>query len=251
MILLLSTLAMAASCCSSGGTQPISLDSCDRLGMALSFSGDGQFGGWGLTGSWYGMGDDGDANAQGALLVAARANDWFQAGIRLPVALEWRRIDEEGRVRAGNGEFLLWGEVETQGTWKFAADLGVGLEEFRSMTPWGPTTALGLKLAERQRPWGLWLAVSGKWRWEAGIPVIEGEVAADHSVGGFRPGLSVAGNWTGGTYASWFLEAGPLLSWVPDHQNRWLLSLKTTVAGREAPAKVVLSLGWFRVLKSM
>ena len=256
MILLLAGAAIAGSCCTTGGTQPSVLASCDRLGMGLGVGADVAYGGWAWDRRWSAAGDDGEGTATVAATVMGRLSPWLQGGLRLPLALSLNRLDGETRAELGMGRGLLWLDLETPADWPIATAPQVGLQVGLGTTDPVDKGAfflqVGLRASYEATPWALWGNLTGR---AGGSNGLEGELSlvADHTIGSrLRVGLGL-GLWASpGAVARYAASVGPTLVWTPTHHDRIVVGVQSGLPlrglGQNSPSRLMVTFDWYRVL---
>lgn len=261
MILLLAHAALAASCCTSAGTQPTVLDSCDALGVAFGLGGDVAYGGWGWSGAWSPAGDDGGGSAVGSVAILGRFTPWLQGGLRVPVRVAFERLDGEVRADTGLGSALLWIDAEAprrgSRSPRVGVALGLGTEGASASASGATVLQAGVRATHTAARWSVWGTASGRAP-VLGHASVDGDAAVvvDRELGPrTRLGVGVSGLAAKGTAPSYALAVGPSLVLAPNHTDRVVIGVQAGLpvdhGGRNAPSRVLVSLDAYRVLASV
>lgn len=256
MILLWVGIAAAGACCSTGGTQPSVLASCDRVGLGLGLGADVAYGGWAWDRSWSAAGDDGEGSTTAAATLMGRVSPWLQGGLRLPLALSLDRLDGQTHAELGMGRGLLWLDLETPAGWPTArapqAGLHVGLGTTDPTDKSAFFVQVGLRASYEAAPWAIWGNLTGR---AGGSAVPEGELSlvGDHRLGSqLRLGMGLGLLASPGVVARYAASIGPTLVWVPTHNDRIVVGVQSGLPlsglGQNSLSRLMVTVDWYRVL---
>lgn len=260
MMLALLPLSWSMSCCSSMGSQPTTLASCDRFGINLGLGGDIESGAWSWDGQWAPVGDDGGGDVSLSVAGMGRISDHLQAGLQIPIALSVDSLDGQRSSTLGMGSGLLWLDMEIPSANHPKLPLmalNVGLGTLVDDTHDGGGSKViqvafkGLKI---HGPWTGWGSVAQRWPiLGVGIAETEVQLALDHRMGSkWRVGLAVDALSRAENLRTFNLSTGPTLMYQPDNLNRLLFSLRAGLPvddlGRNTSSQAIATLSWFHVI---